>query len=300
MPETQLVVMSEAAVEEWRAHHAAAGGSSFPDPSASDGVEVEALEVVVGDVAVGGVVLSHRADLARTTIRLLDTTLDDDDAPRWLAVLAAIESYAVTRGARSLVTAVSPRLLAPLQQAGFTVTMTGVGVTVAHGPDRRMVDDGRVRLRAMDDDERRRFVPDAREILRSGMSQAGVLAEPGAPMDTVEQRLAGLVESPPSDEVLLLASVDGVPVGRFWGTLAERDGVVDLVGNTIDLFPEHRGKGLTRPFMAALETYAREHRLRDFRGRLYGHERRARTTVVGMGAGIDDVHLRKDLDRPPA
>lgn len=297
MPETRLVPMSDEAVAQWRTARAAAG-STLPEATEKD--ELELLEIHVDDVPVGGVALGHTSveQHLRVSIRLLETTLADDDATHWLAVLEAIEQHARARGAGTVVTAVPPRLARSFQQAGFVATMTGVGVTLEPGSDRLTPPTNRVVLRPMHDAERRRFVPEAREFLRAGMIRAGVLGDPDAPMGLVEQRLTALADDPPPEEVLLTAVADGSPVGRFWGTLVERGDFVDLVSNTIDLFPEHRGQGLTRLVLAALETFVREHGLRDVRGRVYGHQAQARSTLTAMGLGVDDVHLRKDLRHP--
>lgn len=294
MPETRLLPMSDEAVAQWRAAREAAG-SAFPD--ATDAGELELLEIHLDDVAVGGVVLGHTAADQRpsTSIRLLETTLADGDTTHWGAVLGAVEDHARGRGARTLVTAVPPRLAGTFQAAGFVATMSGMGITLEAGSQRRTPSTGRVVLRPMDEAERRRFVPEAREFLRAGMTRAGVLGDPDAPMAEVEQRLVALADAPPAEEVLLTAEADGAPVGRLWATRVEREGSVDLVVNTVDLVPEQRGQGLTRLVLSALETYLREQGVRDVRGRVYGHDARARNTLHSLGLGVDDVHLRKDL-----
>jgi len=48
----------------------------------------------------------------------------------------------------------------------------------------------------------------------------------------------------------------------------------------------------------SIETYVREQGVRDVRGRVYGHDARARNTLHSLGLGVDDVHLRKDLLHP--
>jgi GNAT superfamily N-acetyltransferase len=288
-PVTRLVPMPADVHAAWR-------GSAPPPPDGDH--ELEALEIEVGDVVVGGVLLDHAepAGVRRTTIRLLETSLDPDDRVHWPVVLAALEDHLARRGTTTVVTAVGPALLARFQEAGYAATMTGVGVTLA-GRAERLVDDvGRVVLRPMGADERRRWVPDARDFLRGGMVRAGVLVHPDAPMAQVDRRLDAILADPPPQEVLLTATADGTPVGRFWGTVVPGpDGRHDLVANTLDLLPEHRGRGLMRPFLAAVETYAREHGHHDVRARVYALAGQARATLLGVGLGLDDVHLRKDL-----
>ncbi len=300
MPLTRLLPMSDEAVAQWRAAREAAG-SAFPDATGAG--ELELLEIVLDDVAVGGVVLGHTAADQRpsTSIRLLETTLADEDATHWGVVLGAVEDHARGRGARTLVTAVPPRLAGTFQAAGFVATMSGMGITVEPGSERRTPTTDRVVLRPMDEAERRRFVPEAREFLRAGMTRAGVLGDPDAPMAEVQQRLVALADDPPPEEVLLTAEADGAPVGRLWATRVEHGDPVDgsdLVVNTIDLVPERRGQGLTRLVLSALETYVREQGVRDVRGRVYGHDARARDSLHSLGLGVDDVHLRKDLLHP--
>lgn len=297
MTRTRLLPMSEETVTQWRAARET-NGSALPQATGAD--ELELLEIHLDDVAVGGVALGHTSagQRSRVSIRLLETSLADDDAPHWLAVLAAIEQHVRGQGAGTIVTAVPARLVGAFQQAGFVATMTGVGITLEPGSDRITPVTSRVVLRTMDAAERRRFVPEAREFLRAGMTRAGVLGDPDAPLDLVEQRLVALADDPPAEEVLLTAVADGTPVGRIWGTAVQRGDLVDLEVNTIDLVAEHRGQGLTRLVLAALETYAREHGLRDVRGRVYAHLAQARSTLTALGVGVDEVHLRKDLHRP--
>lgn len=297
MPQTRLLPMSDEAVAQWRATREAAG-SSFPEAAGSE--VLECLEVHVEGVAVGGAVLGHTAaeQRPRTSIRLLDTTLADDGTTHWRAVLGAVEDHARERGATLLVTAVPARLVGSFQAAGFVATMAGMGTTVEPGAQRRTPATSRVALRPMDAGERRRFVPEAREFLHAGMTRAGVVGDATAPMVEVEQRLEALADDPPAEEVLLAAEADGIPVGRLWATRVERGDGVDLVVNTVDLVPERRGQGLTRLLLSALETYVREQGVRDVRGRVYGHDARARNTLHSLGLGVDDVHLRKDLLHP--
>ena len=294
-PVARLVPMPPEVSLAWRE-----SGTPPAGPTSYDDEQLEALEIEVGDVAVGGVLLDHAAPagVRRTTIRRLETTLDPDDRVHWPLVLAAVEDHLARRGAATVVTAVGPALLARFQEAGYAATMTGVGVDLAERTERLVADAGVVVLRAMSADERTRWVPVVRDFLRGGMVRAGVLVHPDAPMDQIDRRLDALLADPPPQEVLLTATADGTPVGRFWGTVVPGpDGRHDLVANTLDLLPEHRGRGLVRPLLAAIETYAREHGHHDVRARVYALDGQARTTLLGIGLGLEDVHLRKDLPR---
>jgi GNAT superfamily N-acetyltransferase len=130
------------------------------------------------------------------------------------------------------------------------------------------------------------------------MERAGVLSGTGANLDELEERVRHLADAdPPAGELLMMGLVDGVPIGRAWATLVTaEDGATDFYGNTIDLFPEFRGQGLTRSFLGALRRHVKELGVRDVHLRVYAHDTEARRTFVESGAGVDDVHLRKDLD----
>jgi GNAT superfamily N-acetyltransferase len=145
-------------------------------------------------------------------------------------------------------------------------------------------------------DERERFVADVAEQMRAGMARAGVLDADTSRLGALDARLARLVEDPPpADELLITGVVDGVPVGRAWATLVEHDGALDFHGNAIDLLPEHRGQRLTPSFLGALRRYVHDLGVRDVHLRVYGHDVDARRTFLDQGAGVEDVHLRKDL-----
>jgi ribosomal protein S18 acetylase RimI-like enzyme len=286
MPETRLVPLPDEAVAQWAA--------SRPHglPTASEGERLEHVELHVDGVAVGGVVLGHLGDGedARLTIRLLDTTLGDDDLAHWRSVVAAVERHAEQAGARSVVTAVAPPLATTFGEAGFTPTMTAVGIAV---PEERVTPPTeQVVLRPMDADERRRFVPETRELLRAGMTRAGVVGDTDA-------RLTALTEDPPTDELLLAVVADGATVGSLWGTLHGQDGARGLVVNTIAIDPAHRGQGLTHPMISALETHVRDHGVRRVRARVYAHDARALDTLRALGMTVEAVHLRKDLVHHP-
>ncbi|UMG93759.1 GNAT family N-acetyltransferase [Nocardioides sp. TF02-7] len=174
--------------------------------------------------------------------------------------------------------------------------MTTVGKRLDPDAAPELQDDRRVAVRPMVDEERRRFAADARDLLVAGMERAGVV-DPGAiGLAGLDDRLAGLAaDPPPAGELLMMGSVDDVVVGRAWATLVRREDGLDFHGNTIELFPEHRGQGLTKSFLGALRPYVQELGVREVRLRVYGHDERARRTFLAEGAGVADVHLRKDL-----
>ena len=289
MPAARLTVLPPAAVAQWRRARAAAG---TPLPEADGADRLEALELVVDDVAVGGVVLTYAGP--RASIRLLETTLPGTAAAHWRAAIAAIEQHAAEHGARSVVTAVPVGRVAPFREAGWLAVLAGVASSL-EGPQ-LMKDTGQVTVRPMTDDERRAFAADAADLLRAGMTRAGVVDGPDAPLGELGDRLVRIAQDPaPEDEWLMSGVVDGVQVGRFWATLERRGTGLGLLSNSLDLFPEHRGRGLTRHFVAALGTRARAEGLIDVRGRLYGHDARARRSLTGAGMHLDEVHLRKDL-----
>lgn len=286
----RLRPMPAAELADWRTARAA-DGSPLPEP-ADDGRQ-EAVVVEVDGVAVGGALLEHTG--RRCLVRVLHTTLPPDAADPWRAVVAALEAHALDHGAAVLATAVGPQLVPVFGAAGFRATMTTVGKRLDPAAP-RFQEDRRVAVRPMDAEERRRFAADARELLRSGMERAGVVDRAGARLDELEARLARLADDPaPAHEMLRMGSVDGVLVGRAWATLVPREDGLDLLGNTIELFPEHRGQGLTKSFLGAMRREIQELGVRDVRLRLYGHDTDARRTLAEVGVGVTDVHLRKDL-----
>jgi GNAT superfamily N-acetyltransferase len=290
----ELRPMPQLSLEEWRAARAAAG-SPLPDPG--DG-QLEALTVTVDGVDVGGAVLQYdeQGGRPRGSLRALQTTLPDDATAPWGAVLAALEAHVRARGVVTLVTAVPPQLAGVFSAAGFLATMTTVSKRLDPNSVTELQEDQRVAVRLMDPQERRRFADEAMGLLRSGMERSGVTGG-GVDLAELEGRVARLGDDePPAGELLLTGLVDGVPVGRLWATIiTDEDGAVDLVGNSVDLFPEFRGQGLTKSLLGALRRHMQELGVRDVRGRLYAHDSRGRRTVVDQGTGIDDVHLRKDL-----
>jgi GNAT superfamily N-acetyltransferase len=282
--------MPAADLAGWRAARAEAG-VPLPEPEAG---RHEALSLDVDGVTVGGALLEHVE--ATCFVRVLQTTLPRDATGPWAAVVAAIEAHARTRGAVTLATAVPPELASVYGAAGFRATMTTVGKRLDPTGDLELQEDRRVAVRPMTGAERRRFVGEAREFLLAGMERAGVVDRESSRLAELEERLARLADAePPAQELLMTGLVDGEPVGRAWATLVERDGGLDFFGNTLDLFPEHRGQGLTKSFLGALRRYVDELGVRDVHLRVYGHDAGARQTFLDEGAGIADVHLRKDL-----
>jgi GNAT superfamily N-acetyltransferase len=292
----QLRTMAAGALEEWRAARSASGS---PLPDLEDGSDLEALTVVVDEVEVGGAVVQYdsQGGRARASLRVLQTTLPAGAGPEWTAVIAALEQRARERGAVTLVTAVAPELAGAFRSAGFQATMTTVAKRLDPASTTELQDDQRVVLRPMTPEERQRFAGEAVGLLRSGMERAGVLSGGGDDLGELGERIARLGhEELPAGELLLMGVLDGVPVGRLWVTLVtDDDGSTDVVGNSVDLFPQFRGQGLTRSLLGALRRHMAEIGVREVRGRLYAHDARARKTVVGEGTGIEDVHLRKDL-----
>ena len=286
--------MPQAELDAWRAARTAAG---TPLPEASDGAPFAAVTLTIDGVQVGGALLDLREAHGgrRCMVRVLQTTLPGDAAEAWRAAIAALEAYARERRATTLTTAVAPHLASVFGAAGFRATMTTVGKTLDPASAPELQDDRRVEVRPMTDAERRRFVADVVDQLRSGMARAGVVESDSPQMDSLEARVAGLADDPPPTELLMTGTVAGVPVGRAWATLVETDGALDFHGNTIDLFPEHRGQRLTPSFLGALRRHVNQLGVRDVHLRVYAHDTGARQTFLDAGAGIEDVHLRKDL-----
>jgi len=286
--------MAEAQLEEWRA---ASAHAPLPEPVEGDGFE--ALTIVVDDVVAGGAVLTYdeQGGRSRASVRRLQSTLPHAAAEAWAAVLAALEGHVRARGVVTLVTSVPPDLAGAFRVAGFQATMTTVTKRLDPDSAPELQEDQRVSVRAMDADERRRFATEVTAFLRAGMERSGVLAGSGASLGELDERIARLGdETPPEGELLMMGLVDGEPVGRAWATLVtDEAGAVDFLGNTIDLFPEFRGQGLTRSFLGALRRHVQQIGVRDVHLRVYAHDAGARRTFVDNGAGIDDVHLRKDL-----
>lgn len=296
MVTARVTPMPDAQLEEWRAA-AAATGAPLPEPVEGD--RYDAVNFVVDDVVAGGAVLTYdeQGGRNRASVRRLQTTLPHDASDAWTAVLAALEAHVRARGVVTLVTAVPPQLAGAFRTAGFQATMTTVSKRLDPDAAPELQEDQRVSVRPMDLDERRQFTTEVGTFLRSGMERSGVLAGSGASLGELDERVARLGdETPPEGELLMMGLVDGEPVGRAWATLVtDDDGAVDFLGNTIDLFPQFRGQGLTRSFLGALRRHVQTIGVRDVHLRVYAHDDGARRTFVDSGAGIDDVHLRKDL-----
>ena len=286
--------MPAAELAAWRASRVASG-TALPDPS--DDAHLEAVTLTVDDVTVGGVLLEHVDDAGRRrcAVRVLHTTLPRDADGPWTAAISALEAFARARGATTLSTAVAPELARVFGAAGFQATMTTVGKRLDPDSAPELQEDRRVAVRPMDAAEREQFVTDVREQLRAGMARAGVVDRESSRLGEMEARLTRLADDPPPDELLMTGTVDGVAVGRAWATLVEREGALDFYGNTIDLLPEHRGKRLTPSFLGALRRHVHELGVRDVHLRVYSHDADARRTFLDEGAGVEDVHLRKDL-----
>ncbi|MEI5674955.1 MULTISPECIES: hypothetical protein [unclassified Nocardioides] len=287
MPGTEL--------DEWRASRAASG-TPLPEPSGP--TELEAVTLTVDEVRVGGALLEYadEAGRRRCAVRVLQTTLLRDAPGPWAAAIAALEAHVRARGVTTLTTAVAPELASVFGAAGFRATMTTVGKRLDPASAVELQEDRRVAVRPMDDDERAVFVADVAEQLRAGMARAGVVDRESSRLGEMEARLVRLSDvPPPPGELLITGTVDGVAVGRAWATLVERDGALDFYGNTLDLFPEHRGQRLTPSFLGALRRHVHELGVRDVHLRVYGHDAGARRTFLDEGAGVRDVHLRKDL-----
>ena len=294
MSAARVAPLPGAGLEAWRASRAAAGS---PLPEASDGGRLEAVTLTVDEVEVGGALLEYDADAGRQrcSVRVLQTTLPAEAAGAWAAAIAALETHVLAQGVDLLSTAVPPALAGVFGRAGYRATMTTLGKRLdptALG----FQEDRRVAVRPMDAAERAQFVVEVGEMLRAGMARAGVADPTSAGLDVLDAQLSRLeADPPPPLELLMIGTVDGVPVGRAWATVVEVDGVLDLHGNTIELFPEHRGRRLTPSFLGALRRHVHEVGVRDVHLNIYGHDADARRTLMGAGVGIEDVHLRKDL-----
>lgn len=293
MSTARLVPMPAVELADWRAARAD-GRAPLPEPGEHP---QEAVTVEIDGVAVGGALLEYVEDRGtRCFVRVLQTTLPRDATGPWSALVAALETQARGRGAVVLTTAVAPELAPVFGATGFRATMMTIGKRLDPGSVPELQEDQRVACRPMTSEERQRYVVEVRELLLAGMGRAGV-AERGSPrlaeMDARLTRLAA--DPPPEDEMLLTGTVDGVPVGRAWGTFVRRDGALDFLGHSIDLFPQHRGQGLTKSFLGALRRHVHDLGVRDVHMRVYGHAESAQQTFLAVGAGIGDVHLRKDL-----
>lgn len=286
MPTTQL--------EQWRAARTAAG-TPLPAPR---GDEQEAVTVTVDGVEVGGALLGHSIEPSgrRCAVLLLQTTVPHDATDVWTALAGSLEGYARGRGATTLTTAVTPVLAQAFGRAGFQATMLGADRPFGPTGWAELDDDGRVTVRPMDLDERRRFVGQLRELMVSGMARAGV-AEPGSPsLEALESQLARLVEDPVAeDQLVLAAQIDGRLGGGLWASIVPIDGGREIHAHALQIDPEHRGRGLGRSFLSALNTYVAPLGARGVRLRVYGFDQRARQLFGVADSTVEEVHLRKEL-----
>jgi GNAT superfamily N-acetyltransferase len=284
--------MPDAALADWR--RSRADGVPLPEGPAQ-----EAMIVEVDDVTVGGALLEYVEDGGtRCFVRVLQTTLPPEANAAWAAVVAALEECARARGAVVLTTAVPPQFARAFGDHGFLATMTTVGKRLSATPFAPELQvDQRVSLRPMTSLERRRLSEEGLAVMLPGMERAGV-ADRGSPrLSELEARLARLGDDPaPDDELLLTAVVGDQAVGRFWATtVRHEDGGLDVFGNLVELFPEHRGQGLTKSLLGAVRRHLHHLGVRDLQLRVLGHDAGAGRTFRTAGYGVADVHLRKDL-----
>lgn len=295
MVTARVAPMPDEQLAQWR-DAVADGSAPLPEPDSGG----EAVLLLLDEVEVGGALLTYdeQGGRRRASVLRLHTTLAHDARPSWVDVLGALERHVRRRGVQTLVTAVPPGLTGAFREAGFQATMTTVSKRLDPGSAPELQEDRRVAVRPMDRGEREVFSTEVLSFLRSGMERAGVLAGTGADLSELAERIAHLAdETPPEGELLMMGLVDGEAVGRAWATLVTADdGGTDFHGNTIDLFPQFRGQGLTRSFLGALRRHVREIGVRDVVLRVYAHDTGARQTFLDNGAGVSDVHLRKDLD----
>ncbi|MCH1866088.1 hypothetical protein [Nocardioides sp. CFH 31398] len=291
MVAVRLAPLSAADVAAWRAQREVAGD---PLPAPETGVVQEVLEVVVDEVAVGGLLLERTADgdRSRCVVRELQTTLDPGDRPRWAAVLAALEDHARAGGAEVVVTAVDLDLTVPLSDAGWRAALTMHAKRLDPGV-LELQDDRRVEVRPMDDAERAAWVPDALRALRRGATRAG-LSDPAA--GGVEARLLALADGPVDPaELLLVGVLDGEVVGRFWGTSRPGPEGPVLLATTLDLLPGHRGRGVLGSFLGAIRRRLADLGVVEVRLHLLGHHPGLRRAFLGLGVGIHRAVMTKDL-----
>jgi len=282
-------------LEEWRADRDAAG-TPLPGPYRDE--QHEAVVVEVGGVDVGGALLAYGREGAglRCAVRVLQTTLPYDAVEAWTAVASALAAHAGERGATGLATAVAPDLTAAFGRAGFQATMFGTAHTLHPGIAPDLQQDRRVSVRAMDVEERRRFVEEARALLHGGMARAGVADPASSRLEELEARLVRLGDDPvPEGELLLTGMLDDRPIGSMWATLVRREEGTELHGHTVHLHPEYRGQGLSRSFLGAIVRHLDEKGLRRVRARVYGYDRWARSILIPDASRVTEVHLRKNL-----
>ncbi|WP_345518596.1 GNAT family N-acetyltransferase [Nocardioides conyzicola] len=287
--------MPEAELAAWGVARSA-DGVPLPEPYGDD--EHEAVTVEVDGVDVGGAVLAYAEDAGgvRCLVRVLQTTVPRDATEVWTAIATAFEQHARGRGATTLATAVAPELTSAFGRAGFQATMISAGGTLDPDTAPELQVDRTVAVREMAVEERPHFVDDAREVLVTGMAGAGMVDPASNRLEELEARLARLTDDPlPEGELLLTATVGGEPVGSAWATLVPNGDALDYYGHTMFLYPEHRGRGLSKSFLGALVRHAEGLGVADVHVRVYGRDQWARESFIRETTTIDDVHLRKDL-----
>lgn len=287
MPETELAEWGAARVDD---------GVPLPEPYADDAHQ--AVIVEVDGVDVGGAVLAFGREGAgvRCLVRVLQTTVPRDATEVWTAIADAFGQHARGRGATTLATAVTPELGAAFGHAGFKATMISAAAPLDRDTAPDLQVDRSVALRPMDAAERLRFIDEGREVLVAGMERSGVVDRTSNRLDELEERLARLAgDPPPEGELLLTATVSGRAVGSAWATLVPRGDALDYYGNTMFLYPEARGRGLSKSFLGALVRHAEDLGVADIHVRVYGHDQWARQNFIRDPSRVDDVHVRKDL-----
>jgi GNAT superfamily N-acetyltransferase len=291
----RLLPMPDAELAAW-ADARAADGVPLPEPYGDD--EHEAVTVEVDGVVVGGALLAYGQEKQglRCSVRVLQTTLPRDAVEHWTDVARAFEEHGRTRGVTTLSTAVAPELTAAFGRAGYQATMISASGSLDRDTAPDLQVDHTVAVRPMDTAERMRFVQEAREILVAGMTQAGVVNPAANGLDELDARLRRLIEDPPpSEELLLTATVNGEPVGSAWATLVRRGDALDYHGNSMFLYPEHRGRGLSKSFLGALVRQAEELGVADVHVNVLGRDQWARQNFLRDPGGVNDVQVRKDL-----
>ena len=99
------------------------------------------------------------------------------------------------------------------------------------------------------------------------------------------------------DNLLLTAELDdSTPVGLTWLALARPGGVPDTAWIfDIRLYPEHRGKGLGRRLLAAIEQEAARHGSRQIELNVFGFNQAARHLYESTGYSVVAQQMRKPL-----
>lgn len=296
MTTARLLPMPDADVAAWRSAGVTDG---VPLPEIDACGSGETLRVEVDGVVVGGALLEYVEDGGvHCFVRVLQSTVPPEADEAWAALLAALDEHARRRRVTSLVCAVAPELARAFDAAGFRATMMTVGKRLIGSPFApELQRDHRVTLHPMSAAERHRFAAEALDVMRPGMERAGVADRSSSRLLPLAERLARIGADPaPGDELLMTASVGDVTVGRFWATLTEdADGALDAFGNLVELFPEHRGQGLTKSLLGAVRRHLHRLGVRDLSLRVLGYDTGAVRTFRTAGYGVIDVHLRKVL-----